>query len=140
VVESDSTVERDGTSFRVTHRSGAVDYGPVAGPPPSRGGTCRPDPCSATDGVLGPSAAPGPDTQEVTLELVPPRVPAFVVVHGCLADCKVETSVDGNPWTLVGSSTKPYLSITPLTGPPVRFVRVRSSTNLNQLAEVSVWS
>jgi hypothetical protein len=76
----------------------------------------------------------------VTLELVPPQVPALIVVHGCSGDCKVETSVTGNPWTLAGSSAKPYLAITPLSGPPVRFIRVRSSTNLVELAEVSVWS
>lgn len=139
VVESDSTDENGGTTFRLTHQSAAVDYGPLGPAAPSRGAPCTPTPCAATDGDLRPPSNPGPATQEVTVELVPPQVPALVVVRGCAGDCKVETSVTGNPWTLAGSTAKPYLSVTPLTGPPVRFVRVRSSTNLPELAEVSVW-
>jgi hypothetical protein len=140
VVESDTNVESGGTTFRVTHQSAPVDYGPYGGAPPSRGAPCLPAPCAATDGDLNPPSTPGPATQEITVELVPPQVPALVVVHGCSGDCKVETSISGNPWTLAGSSVKPYLAITPLTGPPVRFIRVRSSSSLTSLGEVSVWS
>jgi hypothetical protein len=139
VVESDSTDENGGTTFRITHQSAGVDYGPLGAAPPSRGGSCTPTPCAATDGDLRAPSTPGPAGQEVVLELVPPQVPALIVVHNCAGDCKVETSITGNPWTLAGSSAKPYLAITPLTGPPVRFVRIRSSTNLSELAEVSIF-
>jgi hypothetical protein len=139
VVQSDTTVEGGGTTFRVTHQSAPVAYGPYGGAPPSRGAPCQPAPCTATDGDLQAPSTPGPATQELTVELVPPQVPALIVVHGCSGDCRVETSITGNPWTLAGSSPKPYLAITPLTGPPVRFVRVQSSSSLTSLGEVSVW-
>lgn len=143
VVESDATADSGGTTFRLTYQSAWVDYAGNAGPAPSRNAPCTPAPapapCAVTDGDLGPPTAAIPATQEVSVDLGRPRVPPFIAVRGCSQDCKVDTSVDGTTWTVVGSGTTAFFTVTPIVAPPVRFVRVRSTSDLSRLAEVSVW-
>ena len=138
LVESDATDEQDGTSFRLTYRSARVDFTTTA-VPPSRNAPCSPDPCLVTDGDLGPPSTAPPTRQEVTVDLARSSTPTLVVVRGCPGQCDVETSVDGLTFKVVGSGSDPFFTITPVLGTPVRYVRMKSVSDLNQLAEVSVW-
>lgn len=138
-VESTGLVERAGTTFRVTHRAAGVPFQGTIGPPPSRQAACTPAPCALTDGdPLTPASAP-PSTREATVDLAGSRPVSFIVVRACPRVCQVDTSVDGLAWRMVGSGDVPHFFVTPPVGPAVRYVRVRSTTELNRLAEVSVW-
>ena len=139
VVESAGSDESDGTTFRITHQSRRVDYAGTAGPPPSRDVPCTPEPCPVTDGDLGPPPTAPPTRQEVTVDLTRSRNPTYVVVRGCPGQCDVETSVDGLAWKVVGSGSEPFFTITPVLGTPVRYVKLKSVTDLNRVAELSVW-
>jgi hypothetical protein len=138
-VDSDTKVDKNATTFELTHQSAMVDYAGSAGPPPSRNAACTPSPCALTDGNLGPPPTGLGAATEVSVDLGVSRVPALIVVRGCPGDCKVDTSPDGTAWTVVGSSGEPFFEITPVTAPPIRYVRVSSTSALDRLAEVSVW-
>lgn len=138
LVESDSNEEQDDTRFQITHRSARVDFATTA-VPPSRDVPCLPEPCVLTDGDLGPPATAPPTRQETTVDLTRSITPTLVIVRGCPAQCDVETSVDGLSWKVVGSGQDPFFTVTPVLGTPVRFVKLKSNSDLNQMAEVSVW-
>ncbi|MGH9223768.1 MAG: hypothetical protein ACRD2W_08265 [Acidimicrobiales bacterium] len=137
-VESDTSEDEDGTSFRLTYRSGRVEFATNA-VPPSRNVPCSPDPCALTDGDLGPPPTAPPGRQETTVDLTRSSTPTLIVVRGCPAQCDVETSVDGLAWKVVGSGQDPFFTVTPILGTPVRFVKLKSVSDLNQVAEVSAW-
>lgn len=138
--EATDTLEEEGATFRLTYRSGRAPFVGGAGPPPSRGGPCTPEPCAVTDGDLGPPAAPVATSQELSVDLGQSRLPTLIVVRGCPSTCGVETSVDGLTFKLVGSVTRPFASITPILSAPVRYVKTTTTgTDLSRLAEVSVW-
>lgn len=139
VVESTSTSEAGGDSFRITYRSGPAPYVGSAGPPPSRGLPCLPAPCVLTDGDLTTAASAGAPLHEVTVDLTRSTAIALIVVRGCPAACDVDTSVDGLTYKLVNSGDQPFQFVTPPRGPDVRYVRVKSVADLSRLTEVSVW-
>jgi hypothetical protein len=139
VIESTALVERGGVTFRVTHRSAGVPFRGTIGAPPSRQAACTPTPCALTDGDPLIPTNPPPSTREVTVDLAGSTPVSFIVVRACPRVCQVDTSVDGLAWRMVGSGDVPHFFVTPPVGPAVRYVRVRSTTELNGLAEVSVW-
>src|SRR5947209_1544198 len=68
-VESTTTADSAGTTFRLTHRSARVPYAGTTGPPPTRGTACTPVPCTATDGDLAPGPAPPPSSMAAVHEV-----------------------------------------------------------------------
>ena len=85
-----------------------------------------------------PPTAP-PARTEVTVDLTRSSNPTLVVVRGCPGQCDLETSVDGLAWKVVGSASDPFFTITPVLGTPVRFVKLKSISDLGRVAEVSIW-
>ncbi|MGH9280239.1 MAG: hypothetical protein ACRD12_19330 [Acidimicrobiales bacterium] len=141
-VEAATSEEADGTTYRITHRSAEVPFTGSTGPAPSRGSACTPSPssCPVTDGNFVPPSPPPPPASEVMIDLGVNRFPALINVRDCQTACNVETSLNRVDWTIVGSGDRQFFSITPVSGPPVHFVRITSTaTDLNRLAEVSVW-
>lgn len=146
----------EGSSLELLWRSPGIPFASAAGPPPSRGATCRftatgvaavtETACDLTDGDLStpaaiPSMCPAPSgtapppttgcpaATHVAIDL-PRDVPAeLVVVRGCEGGCAVAPGA--------GSVSEGFGAL-PLDGRPVRTVQVSLGTG-SGLREISVW-
>jgi hypothetical protein len=118
-------------------------------------------PCGLTDGALGtpwqldddPRCANGPcpgtaqhDHRDVLITLTRSVRATLLVVRGCAFTCTVTVSADGKhfrdlPAPPSGTSTSGFY-VQPLSGAPVRFVRVQTATGgfFTSLREVSVFA
>lgn len=145
-----------GRTIELLLRSGRPGYRSRAGRPPSRGMPCAlrlPDgslvsraPCPLTDGAFDAPMGPQPceegrqcvRSNEVVVDWKRPRQIGLIVVRGCSAACKVDTSEDGTNWRLAATTAAGDVAIDTIEGARARFVRI-TSDDIEALREVSMW-
>jgi hypothetical protein len=150
--------DRLGDEVAFALRSGARAYESPLGPPASRGKDCsvvdgrgtlhRLSPCGLTDGDFARAFSPSictdgsrcvePSHEAAIIDLGRAAPLDLIVVRGCDAPCRVDTSVDLRSWrsAVVAQSDRAAFSLAPR---PARYVRV-SSASVDALTEVSAWS
>jgi len=145
-----------GRTIELVLRSGRPGYRSRAGAPPSRGAVCAvraPDgslvtrsPCPLTDGAFDTPMGASPCEQgaacirsdEVVVDRGGIRPVGLIVLRGCSAACKIESSTDGRAWTLAATTAAGDAAVNVIEGSSARFVRVISD-DIESLREVSVW-
>jgi hypothetical protein len=140
------------TTYRFTYFTGTAPFR-GAGAPPSRRARCvvydtgdKPapvSPCPLTDGDLFKAAGiSGGVHTAAGVDRGSSQPASLVVVRGGAGVMIVEASNDGQAWTSLGTGTGSLLSVTAPPGTRARFVRARStaSTDVSNLAEISVWT
>ncbi|MGQ0843367.1 MAG: hypothetical protein ACT4QF_04460 [Sporichthyaceae bacterium] len=125
----------------------------------SRGKQLRQKICGLTDGVLGeswrpdddPRCADGPckgtaqkDQRDILVTLPKSVAARLIVVRGCGFTCTVTVSSDGRRYRDLpapGNSGTSGFYVQPLSGAPVRYVKIRTATGgfFTSLREVSVF-
>ena len=151
VVSGSSTDKVVGSDLTVLWRSPGLGYASAAGPPDSRGRSCRYDvgdeSCPLTDGDLStqhPLSHVCPSGQGSTC--APPRWAIvdlgalkpieLVVVRGCEGGCTVEAGTDGQVFRAIGPVSDDFGSVS-LPRTAVRYVRV--SVGRQGLRQISAW-
>jgi len=139
-------------------RSGARSYVGSAGTPLSRGAPCsvvaagksvRVAPCRLTDGAFGDGFAPvvcsgstactEPPHESAIVDLQRSARVDLIVVRGCTRACRVEASLDGADWRLIGVGQGNEAAFALAQARSERYVRVSGPNEVDQLTEVSVW-
>ena len=139
-------------------RSGARNYTGSAGAPLSRGATCSVEsagrtypvaPCRLTDGVFGTPFAPvicggpapcsEPPHESAVVDLRRSARVDLIVVRGCRNACRVEASLDGTTWRLIGVGQDDEVAFPLAQARSERYVRVSGPNEVDGLTEVSVW-
>lgn len=157
-----------GGAVQIHNRSGSYPFQGTAGPPPSRGARCfvhtadgdaqERSPCPLTDGdfFTGLRTADDETCPEDNPECDRPlanhfayvdlgrEVPIeFIVVRlGGYQWAGVETSLDGERWTIVGGANSGRFAVETPLGARARYVRIKSDSpqgSVVGLSELSVW-
>jgi hypothetical protein len=151
VVSGSSADKVVGSDLTVLWRSPGIGYASAAGPPDSRGRSCRYDTgeetCPLTDGDLSTPhplshVCPPSDKSTCTpprwaiVDLGAPRPVDLVVVRGCEGGCTVEAGSDGRTFRAIGPVSDDY-GLVSMRRAPLRFVRV--SLGRQGLRQISVW-
>jgi hypothetical protein len=130
---------------------------PIAGAPPSRNRPCsavtgtkrlatfRQSNCGATDGDLAePARLTASNKRTVTgvlVDLGRVRPVSLVVARGLSGSVVIEVSTNGRTYRRIATAEDSTIALDPPGRPRARYMRIRSSTGLDEsaLAEVSVW-
>jgi hypothetical protein len=149
-----------GDEIAFTMRSGSRAYESPLEPPDSRGRGCSVvdergerypiEPCALTDGTFakefmpitcsGETGCVEPRHESAFIDLGRRVSASLVVVRGCGSTCRVEASVDGRTWRLIGLAQTDEAAFPLTRAVPARYVRVAGSPSVDGLTEISVWS